>query len=128
MYATPAELGALLEPEPAPANARRLLARASRVIARATLCAVYDVDEDGLPVSQTLKDAMRDATCEQVAYWLETGADEGIGTGYTSIGIGSVNLARAGASAGDEDEAWACEQALLILQQAGLTGRGPVAC
>ncbi|MBA9003736.1 hypothetical protein [Thermomonospora cellulosilytica] len=127
-YATPADLGELLAPAPAPANAARLLARASRIIARETLCAVYDVDQAGLPTSQTLKDALRDATCEQVAYWLETGRDEGIGTGYTSVGIGSVNLTRAGAGGGDEDDGDACEQALLILQQAGLTGHGPVAC
>jgi hypothetical protein len=48
-YATPAELANFLAPEPLPAGAGRLLARASRDVQLATVCAVYAVDDNGLP-------------------------------------------------------------------------------
>lgn len=131
-YATEADLAALLAPDPAPANADRLLTRASRVIDAALKCAVYDVDETGNPTDADVAAALRDATCEQAAAWIETGADEGIPSGYGSVRIGSVSLSggpRGGEAAGQGPTSPLSTrltgQARQILDAAGLLQTGP---
>jgi hypothetical protein len=118
--------------DPAPANAVLLLARASRLVDQALLCAVYDVDEDGLPTEPSYVTALRDATCEQVAAWVEAGEDgTGASAEYRDVQIGSVRLARGGrgsetgAGGGGSAAARLAPQAAMILQQAGLTGHEP---
>lgn len=127
-YATPADLAALLAPAAAPANAERLLTRASRVIDTAIKCAVYDVDSDGDPTDPAIIAALRDATCEQAAYWIESGADEGLPSGYSSVSIGSVSLSGGpGAAAGPPGTLTGAlaGQARAILDEAGLLGNEP---
>ncbi|MFD1940536.1 hypothetical protein ACFSKW_54685 [Nonomuraea mangrovi] len=130
-YATIADLvPAYVDPEPA--DAELLLTRASRLVDGALLTAVYPVDEDGLPTETAHVTALKEATCEQVAAWLEAGET---GTGataeYRDVQIGSVRLARGGrgsetgAGGGGSAAARLAPQALLILQQAQLTGHEP---
>lgn len=100
VYATPADLDAFALPPdvemPAEAEVARLLASASRKVTAATRCAVYRVDSAGLPVDVDIAEAMSDATCAQVVEWLVNGGEHGDGAAdFQSVGIGSVNLARA---------------------------------
>lgn len=123
-YATTGELTAYLGY--APNGAQRLLDRASRDIDRALLTAVYDV------TLAAVITALRDATLEQVAYQLVMGNTDGIAHGMqpgvpTGASAGSVDLSRGQSVGGSTgglpligDQAWA------ILQQAQLTGRGPI--
>ena len=78
---------------PAPANAQLLLTRATRRVDQALLCAVYDVDEDGIPTDPDHVTALRDATCEQVAAWVEAGEDgTGASADYSDVQICSVRV------------------------------------
>ncbi|TDD25052.1 hypothetical protein E1287_37610 [Actinomadura sp. KC06] len=111
-----------------PANAARLLTRASRVIDGALKCAVYDVDEAGDPTDADVITALKDATCEQAAYWITQGSDEGIPNGYTSVSIGSVALAggQTGNGGGPGTVSGElCAQARQILDTAGLLNFAP---
>ncbi|MEV4457015.1 hypothetical protein [Microbispora sp. NPDC049633] len=125
-YATADDLTDYLDPVPDDADLR--LTRASRLVDQALLCAVYDVDDTGMPTDQRVIDALRAATCEQVASWVESGeTGTGAADGYQSVSIGSVSLSRAagGPGGGGSQAESLCPQARMVLQQAGLTGRGP---
>ncbi|MFB4276044.1 hypothetical protein ACBJ59_12170 [Nonomuraea sp. MTCD27] len=115
---------------PAPANVELLLTRASRLVDQALLSAVYPVDENGLPTEAAHIVALRDATCEQAAAWAEEGeTGTGVSGRWDDVQIGSVRLARRGASTGagggGSAAARLAPQAWDILQQAGLTGMEP---
>jgi hypothetical protein len=71
-----------------PVDADRLLSRASREIDKALLRAVYAVDDDGLPTDVDVAVALRDATCAQAAWWLETGDEAGAAAQLNSAGSG----------------------------------------
>jgi hypothetical protein len=79
-YATTEQLGAYLSGDPetpavVPEDAARLLVRASDLIDDHTAAAVYDVDAAGAPTYQPVIEALANATCAQVEYWL-TGDEE----------------------------------------------------
>ncbi|WP_101788651.1 hypothetical protein [Nonomuraea indica] len=111
----------------APANVELLLTRASRAVDRALLAAVYDVDDPDVVT------ALRDATCEQVAAWVEAGeTGTGASAEYGDVQIGSVRLARGtrgssngGAGGGGSAATRLAPQAWAVLQQARLTGHEP---
>jgi hypothetical protein len=128
-YATVGDLDGPLDY--VPANAQVLLDRASRQIDRAIQCAIYDVDDDGLPTDAAVTTALKEATCEQVAYNLEVGNKSGIPHGLQSgvpsgSSAGEIALSR-GPSAGgaSADQPWLGDQAASILRTAGLLGPGP---
>ncbi|MGW6498551.1 hypothetical protein [Nonomuraea angiospora] len=112
-----------------PADAELLLERATTVVDDAIMCAVYDVDDDGLPTDAQLVDALKRATCEQVAAWLDVGETGTGGAGqYSSVSIGSVNLTRAqsgGAGGGGSAATCLAPQAAKVLRLAGLLGQEP---
>ncbi|MFF0860902.1 hypothetical protein ACFYUV_04015 [Nonomuraea sp. NPDC003560] len=128
-YATAAEYEDYTGQTP-PSDIDLRLARASRLVRSATIAAVYEVDAEQLPVDGRITTALREATIEQVAAWIEV-EETGTGTGgadrWDNVQIGSVHLARgssqAGAGGGGSATARLAPQALLILQQAGLTGQ-----
>ena len=62
---------------PSSGQQARMLSRASREIDKALLGALYDVDSGGLPTDALVIVALRDATCAQVCWWLETGDEAG---------------------------------------------------
>jgi hypothetical protein len=125
-YATVEQLEAYPVTVPAGAIAELLLTRASRDVDRALVCSVYD------PTDPDVQAALRDATIEQVAGYLDSGDLTGTGaapptSGFT-IGRISVQRGGGGGSSGSGQAAriqglW--PQAWLVLQQAGLTGQGP---
>ncbi|GGR80936.1 hypothetical protein GCM10010252_19310 [Streptomyces aureoverticillatus] len=92
VYATPEQLAAWTG-KPAPADAERLLARASEDVDSALIRAVYLTDDAGMPTNPTVIVAFRDAVCAQVEYQLATGSD---GTGaadrWDSVSIGPVAM------------------------------------
>ncbi|GAA0969749.1 hypothetical protein GCM10009555_017450 [Acrocarpospora macrocephala] len=129
VYATTTDLANKLRKAP-PLNAPILLERASRLVDKELLCAIYDVDDDGLPTDPVHIEAMRDATVEQVAAWSPIGEDgTGVTDHYTNVKLGSASMSRGGGSSGGSQKGSAAEelapQARMILQQAGLTGHGP---
>ncbi|MEK9521455.1 hypothetical protein MIU24_18975 [Streptomyces venezuelae] len=123
VYATPTQL-AEWTGEPAPADAERLLTRASEDVDDALLTAVYDVDTAGMPTDPAVAQALADATCAQVAYRQESG-DTGTGAAgrWSSVSIGPVSMSgprqsAGGTGAGSVDLG---EQASRALARAGLT-------
>ncbi|MFC8584222.1 hypothetical protein ACFUGD_06655 [Streptomyces sp. NPDC057217] len=105
VYATPEQLTEWTG-EPAPADAERLLTRASEDIDDALLTAVYAVDSDGMPTKPAVVQALADATCAQVEYRQETG-DSGTGAAgqWDSVSLGPVAMSgrRTTAAPGDVD-------------------------
>jgi hypothetical protein len=112
----------------APANIGRLLTLASRDVDAALIAAVYDV-EDGAATDAAVVTALKEATIEQAAYWLDTGDTTGTGgmAAYGDVQIGSVRLGRSqsGGAGGGSAARPLAPQALAVLQLAGLTGHEP---
>lgn len=77
---------------PSTGQQERLLSRASREIDKALLRAFYQVDHDGQPTDAKVVTALRDATCAQACWWLETGDEAGAvaSVGGHSTGGGPV--------------------------------------
>jgi hypothetical protein len=131
-YATRAELvdyapaGTVIPDDP---EATRKLTRASERIDLALISSVYDVDDDGLPTDAEVIAAMRDATCAQALWFMETGDETGAAGQYQTVSIGSVNLGRGNSgmsqSRGGQDLA---PQADTHLRLAGLLPGSPYSC
>jgi hypothetical protein len=118
-YATVAQLHARLGRTPA--NAAQLIRRASRAVDRALLCARYD------PTEPAYIEALREATLEQIDIGLEQGdvtGSGGRGGGGFSIGKITVQPQAATDRPAQIGGLWA--DAWDVLQQAGLTGHGPI--
>ncbi|MGW2541084.1 hypothetical protein ACWC5I_09455 [Kitasatospora sp. NPDC001574] len=121
-YATPAQLAAWLG-RPAPADAERLLARASEDVDAALLTACYPVDSTGAPTDPAHAGALADAACAQVEYQLAAGEDgTGAAARWSSVSAGSISLSAS--STGPAGALDMAPRALRALQQAGLTGHG----
>jgi hypothetical protein len=137
VYATPDDL----VPEwltAEPPNAQRLLSSASRRVRNATVTAVYATTSVGLPIDSALVEALRDATCAQVAAWATVGIDPlagGVQLGQRlvaskSLGSGSIAYDNGAAGSVTAMEARAAAatglapEAASILRDAGLLG-GP---
>lgn len=105
-------------------GAARMLDRATRLVDRELISAVYD------PADPDVVTALRAATLEQCAEWDEAGAD-GTEAGdpgrWSSVAAGSISMSRGGGSApaGASTTDRLATQPRLILQQAGLTGHAP---
>jgi hypothetical protein len=109
-------------------EATRLLTRASGKVDELLLTAIYDTDSGGAPTDAKVIEALKEATCAQAAWWLETGDESGVQGRYQSVGIGSVSLTRAGAGsargvAGDDT---ASPDAARVLRLAGLLQQEPL--
>lgn len=95
------------------ADAPRLLARASEVIAEAVTTG-YSVDLDGNPYDTTVADALRNATCAQVEQWMEVGEENDIAGYHRSTAVSTQGLSLAGLPAS------LAPRARRILRAAGL--------
>lgn len=74
-------------------EATRLLTRASTRV-DAVVTASYSVDSDGIPTDPDVAQALSDACCAQVEFWLEVGEDHDIsGLANRQVGIGHLSLA-----------------------------------
>lgn len=130
VYANPDALEAYTG-QPAPANAVALLRRASVMVGVATRAARYQVTPAGLPADDDQAEAMRDATCAQVAAWVVAGVDPSgeeitAKVASTSIDGASISYDQATATAErDRLTGTLCSEAWDILQLAGLIGGFP---
>lgn len=90
-YATAAEYETW-SGQSAPSSIERLLTRASGLL-DATVTASFVVDSDsGLPADAAEAEALRDAACAQVRFWVETGEEHDIdGLAGTTVSIGGVS-------------------------------------
>ena len=82
-YATTEQLGSYLSgdqetPGPVPADAARLLIRASELIDDHIAAAWYDVDANDEPSDAKVIDALHLATCAQVESWLTADEEDDI--------------------------------------------------
>lgn len=86
MHATLAELGTYLG-VPAPADGSRLLQRATELIDTYTFGG-YPIDSvTELPTETFVTEALRDATCAQVEWWLQTGDEADVLSGHSMVSI-----------------------------------------
>lgn len=93
-YATAAEYETW-SGQSAPADVERLLVRASELL-DATVTTPFVVDSDTeLPDDADEAEAMREAACAQVRFWVETGEEHDIdGLAGTAASIGGVSGVR----------------------------------
>lgn len=124
LYATTADLVTYLEPDPVPANADRLLARASEILDGALIGAVYKTDATtGMPTDTDVVDALRNATCAQVQFMAVVQDETGALAGFSSVSVGGVSYTtNTGSGSGPNRLA---PQAVTVLQVAGLLPVAP---
>ncbi|MFH8792197.1 hypothetical protein [Streptomyces sp. NPDC017941] len=125
VYATTAELEAFTG-QPAPANAPRLLSRASRLVSAATKAALYDTDPAGYPTDTEIRDAFREATCAQVAEWAKRDAagsgesDDVVAGPWTTVGAGGLSFSRKTAPTATAEDTELVPEAMEILAELDL--------
>jgi len=79
----------------APPDAERLLRRASELLDATVTSSFVVSDATGLPTDATEAEALSDATCAQVRFWIETGEEHDIdGLAGTAVSIGGVSGVR----------------------------------
>lgn len=66
--------------------------RASYRVRDELLTATFDVDQDGNPIEDAVREAIQDATKAQLAFWAETGDPSGAGAQNGGGSILSVSL------------------------------------
>lgn len=94
-YATPTQLATFLGATPAPADAARMLIRASELI-DAKILASFTLGDDGLPTDETTAGVLADATCAVVEAWAEVGEENDIdGLAGTDIAVQGYSGPRA---------------------------------
>lgn len=98
-----------------PADADRQLERASLLVDRATVAARYDPDDPDII------QALSDATCAQVEWWLASGDELGETSQWSDMAIGSARLARQAGTAADRDDGRLAARAKDVLIVSGLT-------
>jgi hypothetical protein len=76
----------------APADASRLLARASELIDDALLTAEYAVDDAGAATDSTVLAALADATCAQVEFWVAGDEQDDILGPVQGVSLGGLQL------------------------------------
>ncbi|MFF2014006.1 hypothetical protein ACFVWY_33775 [Streptomyces sp. NPDC058195] len=92
VYATPDQL-AEYTGRPTPADADRLLIRASDDVDDALLAAIYDTDTAGMPTAPAVVRALAAATCAQVEYVIAQGGDDtGAAGQWDAVSIGPVSM------------------------------------
>ncbi|ROP53279.1 hypothetical protein [Streptomyces sp. PanSC9] len=94
-YATVAEFTEFLDPDPVPANAARLLDRASTRLDQLLMGAVYKTDDDGLPLDPALAAVFREAVCIQAQYIDSLGDETGAMANVSQMSLGNQQIVRA---------------------------------
>ena len=114
-----------------PANAAALIRRASGMVQHAVRAARFHVGANGLPTDDDVLDALRDATCAQVAFWESSGvdptkADTDARVTATSLDGASLSYDTAtAAQAAKQSTDTLCGESVMILHNAGLIGGHP---
>lgn len=119
-YATISDLEAWLAPEPAPANAARLLEQASAAIDSALIGAMYD------PADTEVKDVLRKACVRQVHWKMDRDDETGAQNDLQSMSAGSRSFTRrtVGDSAGAPPRLG--QEAVTVLRNSGLLTMWPL--
>ncbi|MGW3305888.1 hypothetical protein ACWDG9_04785 [Streptomyces sp. NPDC001073] len=94
-YATVEEFTEYLDPDPAPANASRLLDRASTKLDQLLVGFVYDTDDDGLPTDPKIQGLFREAVCIQAQYIDSLGDETGAMANVSQMSLGNQQIVRA---------------------------------
>jgi hypothetical protein len=94
-YATVGEFTEFLDPDPIPANAARLLDRASTKLDQLLMGAVYETDADGLPLDPALAAVFREAVCIQAQYIDSLGDETGAMANVSQMSLGNQQIVRA---------------------------------
>lgn len=94
-YATVEDFTAFLDPDPVPANAARLLDRASEVLDDVLMGARYSTDTDGNPTDPELVALFRKATCLQAQYTAALGDETGAMANVKQLTLSDQTLIRA---------------------------------
>jgi hypothetical protein len=123
-YATSADLAAYLRDSPPP-DCERMLADATREVDLMLLTARYNVDDNGFPSDPEQRAAVRDAVCEIVSWWNDTGDPAGSLAVYGSLSAGSISVGRATAGQAKGQSTRLPSQAADILRAAGLNPQPP---
>lgn len=93
MYASDADLAVWIGGVNPPNPGNSTMRRASLLIDAALVASVYPTNAGGWPTCETQIEALRDATCALVEYWLTTG-DDGRSERTTSAEIGGVKFTK----------------------------------
>lgn len=120
VYATSEQLATWLGGT-APADASRLLARASELIDDVLLTAVYDVDPTGAPTDTATAQALADAVCAQVEFWAAGDEEDDVLGPLQGAAVGSVQQ-QYGAGDNRATPMYLAPRAARVLRAAGLTG------
>lgn len=108
-----------------PLDAERLLRDASAQVDELLFCAVYPVDDEGMPTEARHVEALRAATCAVVKWRDESGYDATEGAVITSASIAGVSLGFKPTGGQDAPPDGAGSEARQILREAGLLSQGP---
>ncbi len=133
-YATTTHLAEYLNattgfPQALPEGAEGKLHRASQRIDELLKSAVYPVDSNELPTDAKHIVALREATCELVAWWIDTGDESGAQAAFTgSVTAGRISLSRGAQATGAAKTRggwWVSSHVLTVLWGARLLGHAP---
>lgn len=117
-YATAADVGTWLGGT-TPADADRLLSRASDLLDETLLTAVYDTDTAGLPTDSTVAAALRDAACAQVEFWTVGDEEDDILGPVQGVAVAGLQV-QYGAGDNRATPMYLAPRAARILRTAGL--------
>lgn len=123
-YATSADLANWMRDAP-PADCERMLVAATREVDLMLLAARYPVDDLGFPTDPIQRAAVRDAVCELVSWWNDTGDETGAIGIYGSLSAGSISVGRATSGQAKGASVRVSRQVLDILAGAGLAAQPP---
>jgi hypothetical protein len=120
-YATVSDLEAWLTPEPAPANAWRLLELASDALDNALIGAMYE------PSDPNVQETLRKACVRQAHYMLERGDETGAQDDVQSMTTGQRSITRrTGTGSGGAAAPRICTAAANVLRTEGLLTMWPL--
>ncbi|MBF6333328.1 hypothetical protein [Nocardia transvalensis] len=130
IYASPDDLAAFLTP--VPDNAAALIRSASMLVRDVTSNDLYDITPAGLPSDPDLRQALREATCVQVASWVDAGIGPAAGlkpaVASQSADGGSVSYSLPDPEQLQRARERLCHEAHLMLRNAGLASGRPLIC
>ena len=120
-YATISDLEEWLAPEPAPANAHRLLEQASDALDQALIGAMYE------PTDTHVQDTLRKACVRQVHWMLERADETGAQDDVQSMTTGQRSITRRnGTGTGGSAAPRICPAAATVLRTSGLLTMWPL--
>lgn len=109
----------------------RLIGHASLMVRHAIRAATFDVGSNGLPTDDDVREAIRDATCAQAAFWEDSGIDPtkaDVEPAVSSTSADGVTMSfdtTTAAQSRTDSTTRLCQEAHLILFDAGLIGGHP---